>query len=355
MTATANTSAYNMTKRIESVDVLRGLTMAFMLVVDNPGGVAFAPLEHADWNGFTPTDFVFPAFVFVMGVSMYLSLRKQEFKLSWKVLRRFVLLFGLGLLCNWIGKCVWNGAIVGVENLRILGVLQRLALCYGVCALLVCTVKHRWLGWVAGGILAAYSAILLLGNGYVHGPENILARVDAAVLGTNHLYKADNGVDPEGLLSTLPAVAHTLIGFLVGKMLLEKDLRKMDAVGTLLLAGGFLLSFLLPVNKKVWSPSFVLVCCGAATLLLCLFHWLIDEKGVWKHTGFWKTFGSNAILCFLLCEVLVWGMHLTGWHGAVMGALGNNEWTSLLYALCGVLVVYLLVLPLYRNKIYVKL
>ena len=115
-----------MNKRVESLDVFRGLTMVFMLIVDNPGGKAFAPLNHATWNGFTPTDFVFPTFIFVMGVSMYLSLRKQEFRLSWKVFKRFALLFGLGLLCNWIGKCVWNGHIVGVENLRILGVLQRL-------------------------------------------------------------------------------------------------------------------------------------------------------------------------------------------------------------------------------------
>ena len=344
-----------MNKREESLDVLRGLTMALMLVVDNPGGAAFAPLNHADWNGFTPTDFVFPSFVFVMGVSMYLSLRKQAFKLSWKVLKRFVLLFGLGLLCNWIGKCVWNGGVVSVENLRILGVLQRLALCYGLSAVLVCLVNHKWLGWVAGGLLAAYSVLLLLGNGYVHGPENILARFDAAVLGPNHLYKADNGVDPEGLLSTLPAVAHTLIGFLVGKLLVEKDFRKMDAVGTLLLAGGFLLSFGLPVNKKIWSPSFVLVCTGAATLLLSLFHWLIDEKGWWKRNSFWKVFGSNAILCFLLCDALVWVMHLTGGHRAIMQALGNNHWTSLLYALAGVLLIYLIVLPLYRKKIFVRL
>ena len=344
-----------MNKRVESVDVLRGLTMAFMLIVDNPGGRMFAPFNHADWNGFTPTDFVFPTFVFVMGVSMFLSLRKQEFKLSWKVLKRFVLLLGIGLLCNWISKCVWGGRIVGLENVRLSGVLVRLALCYGLSALIVCTVKQKWIGWVAGALLAAYSALLLMGNGFVHGPENILARVDTSVLGLNHLYKADNGVDPEGLLSTIPAVAHTLIGFLVGKLLVEKDFRKMDAVGTMMLAGGFLLGFLLPVNKKVWSPSFVLVCCGAATLLLSLFHWLIDEKGAWKHTGFWKVFGSNAILCFLLCDVLVWTMHRTGWFKAVMDVLGRNEWTSLLYAVGGVMLIYGIVYPLYKRKIFIRL
>ena len=244
---------------------------------------------------------------------------------------------------------------MGLENVRLSGVLVRLALCYGLSALIVCTVNHKWLGWVAGAILAVYSAILLLGNGYVHGPENLLAEVDASVLGLNHMYKSDNGVDPEGLLSTLPAVAHTLIGFLIGKLLVEKDFRKMDAVGTLMLVGGFLLGYLLPINKKVWSPSFVLVCCGAATLLLSLFHWLIDEKGVWKHTGFWKVFGSNAILCFLLCDVLVWTMHGSGAFKAVMDFLGRNEWTSLLYAVAGVMLIYLIVLPLYKRKIFIKL
>ena len=290
-----------MNKRVESLDVFRGLTMVFMLIVDNPGGKAFAPLNHATWNGFTPTDFVFPTFIFVMGVSMYLSLRKQEFRLSWKVFKRFALLFGLGLLCNWIGKCVWNGHIVGVENLRILGVLQRLALCYGISALLVCTVKHKWLGWVAGGLLVAYSAVLLLGNGYEDGPDSILARFDASVLGLNHMYRQGKTIDPEGLLSTIPAVAHTIIGFLVGKMLVEKDFRKMDAVGTLMLVGGFLFSYLLPVNKKIWSPTFVLVCCGVATLILSLFHWLIDEKA----SGSIRVSGerSDATPSFASCSV----------------------------------------------------
>lgn len=331
------------------------MTMAFMLVVDNPGGAAYAPLNHAEWNGFTPTDFVFPTFVFVMGVSMYLSLSKSGFKLSWKILKRFVLLFGIGVLLNWIGKCVWNGGIAGFETLRLSGVLVRLALCYGLSAVIVCTVKEKWIGWVVAALLVGYGALLLLGNGYSQGTDNIIYKVDSAILGVKHMYRQGKEIDPEGLCSTLPAVAHTLIGFLMGKLLMAKEFRKMDVWGTLMLCGGFLLMWGLPLNKKIWSPSFVLVACGLATLLLSVLHYLIDEKGLWKHTGFWKVFGSNAILCFLICDFTVWGMYLTGGHSAIMHAMGSTKFTSLVYALGWLLITYLIVYPLYKRKIFIRL
>ena len=342
-------------KRIESVDVLRGLTMALMLIVDNLGGPTFAPFSHAEWNGFTPTDFIFPTFIFVMGVSMSLSLRKSNYKLSWKkVLKRTLLLFGIGLLLNEISQAVWVGTW-SLHTLRIMGVLQRFALCYFFAAILVCTVDHKWLGWISAFLLAGYALLLWLGNGYVHGPENILAKADGAVLGSTHVYKWDKGVDPEGLLSTIPAVAHTLIGFLVGKLLIDKKMRSIDLLGTALLFGGFLLMWVLPLNKKVWSPSFVLVVCGLDALLLSLLHYLIDESGKWKHIGFWKVYGTNSILSYILCFVLVWTMTLTHWNSAVMSFLGQNPWTALLYAILGDLIIYLILLPLYKKKIFVKL
>ena len=344
-----------MNKRVESVDVLRGLTMAFMLVVDNPGGPVYTPLDHAQWNGFTPTDFVFPTFVFVMGVSMYLSMSKSGFKLSWKVLKRFLLLLGIGILINWISKCVWNKAWMGFETVRLSGVLVRLALCYGLSALIVCLVNEKWLGWIVTALLVGYGALLLLGNGYSEGTDSILYKVDSFLIGQNHMYMKGKVIDPEGICSTLPAVAHTLIGFLVGNRLANKEFRKMDAWGTALLAAGLLLMWWMPLNKKVWSPTFVLVACGMATLLLSLFHYLIDEKGLWKHTAFWKVFGSNAILCYLLCDVVVWVMHLTGWHSGIMQWMGVSKFTSLVYALGGMLLIYLIVRPLYKRKIFIRL
>lgn len=343
-----------MNKRIEALDVLRGITMVFMILVNCPGaGTVYAPLRHAPWNGMTPTDLVFPMFVFVMGVSMYLSFQKSGFKLSWKVLRRFVLLYGVGLLATWISGVVFRGEW-GVAQLRLVGVLPRLALCYGATAVLVCTVNHKWLGWTAAGILAAYGVLLLVGSGFEKSAQNILARADTAIFTPDHLYKY-SPVDPEGLLSTLPAIAHTLIGFLVGKLLVEKDFRKMDAVGTLLLTGGLLLQWGLPLNKAVWSPSFVLVSCGLGALLLSLLHYLIDEKSVWKHCGFWKVFGANAITCYLLSDVLIWIFGGSGLQATVMEAVGKTPFTSLMYAVSYVLIIYLIALPLYRKKIFIKL
>ena len=344
-----------MNKRIEAIDVLRGITMAMMVLVNSPGSwsVRYPMLRHADWNGFTPTDFVFPGFLFLMGVSMFFSLRKSNFTLSWKVLKRFLLLIGIGILLNVTGMLV-NGRFT-LENLRWMGVLQRFGLCFGVTAVLVCKVPHKWLGWIAAGILVFYSALLLLGNGYVQGPESIIARVDNTLLGETHLYRWGNGIDPEGLLSTIPAIAHTLIGFLIGKILYQKDFRKMDSIGTLLLVGGFLLQWLLPLNKKIWSPSFVLVVCGLGTLLLSLLYWLIDETHVWKHTGFWKVFGTNAIFCYIMSDIMAWTWHLTGFQSWAMSQVPETEFTSLLFAIFCVLLIWLCALPLYKKKIFIKL
>ena len=337
-------------KRVQAIDVLRGMTLAFMILVNMPGswGAVFPMLGHAAWNGMTPTDFIFPNFVFVMGVSMFFSLRKQDFTLNGKILKRFLLLLGFGLLVNTISHFIH-----GSETIRFSGVLQRFALCFGVSALLVCKVNHKYLPWIVLGILAGYSALLLLGNGYEYGPDNILSRVDRAVLG-KHMY-SDNGIDPEGLLSTLPAIANTLIGFLVGKILASGDFRKMDSLGTALLLAGLLLAYLLPLNKKVWSPSFVLVVCGLGTLLLSLLQYIIDERGWWKHSGFFKVFGTNAIYCYLVSDVLYWLFYPTGFNPWVMGLIGVNRWTSLLFAVCSLLGVYLVALPLYKRKIFLKL
>ena len=326
------------------------MTMAFMVLVNLPGSwsAIFPILRHASWNGMTPTDFIFPNFLFVMGVSMFFSLRKQNFTLNGKMLKRFLLLLGIGLLINVISHFVY-----GSESIRFTGVLQRFALCFGASALIICKVNHKHLPWLVTGLLAAYSALLLLGNGYEYGPDNILSRVDRALLGS-HLYN-DQGIDPEGLLSTLPAIAHTLIGFLVGKILASGDFRKMDSLGTALLVAGLLLQYLLPLNKKVWSPSFVLVACGLGTLLLSLLHYIIDERGWWKRTGFFMVFGTNAIYCYLMSDVLTWAYHFTGFRTWAMSVMGTNPWTSLLFAVFSMLVVYFTALPLYRRKIFIEL
>ena len=341
-------------KRIESIDILRGMTIALMILVNNPGSwtAVYPPLRHAAWNGFTPTDLVFPLFLFVMGVSMYFSFRKSGFRLSWKVLRRTLLLIGIGLALNWLGRLIGSHS-ASLAGLRLTGVLQRLGLCFGIGAVLVCTLNHKWLPWIALTLLGGYTVLLLTGNGYAYGAENLLSRVDRALIGEAHLY-SDNGIDPEGLLSTIPSIAHTLTGFLVGSMVAQKKNRTALWAGIGLVAAGLALSPWLPLNKKIWSPSYTFFTCGLGTLLLCLLYWLLDEKRRWHRDGFFKAFGTNAIYCYVMSHLVAWLLDGTGLHGALMGLAGDSAFTSLLYALLCILLTWLTVLPLFRRGIFLK-
>lgn len=348
--------------RIQSIDILRGGTIALMVLVNNPGNWQYnwAPLHHAEWNGLMFADLVFPLFLFIMGVSMYFSLSKGGFKLSWKMLRRALLLILIGLVLNWLSGAVWGGGL-SLSGLRYTGVLQRFALCFGISALLICLLPRKSLPWIAIILLAGYSVALLLGDGYVYGPENIVARADRAIIPQNHLYN-DHGIDPEGLLSTIPGIAHTLIGFLVGALIGKRRQGETLLVGIGLLAIGLLASIWLPVNKKIWSPSFVLVLCGIGTLLLCGIYYLTDEKAVWRKSGFFKAFGSNAIYCYVISHFIGWAFILCGfqrWISQLCTDIGANSpisatLISLGYSLLVVLVTSLTTLPLYKKGIYIK-
>lgn len=172
-------------------------------------------------------------------------------------------------------------------------------------------------------------------------------------------------MDPEGLLSTIPAIAHTLIGFCAAKLLLgseswEKGLLRLMILGAALLLGGLLLQYGCPLNKQVWSPSFTMVTCGVGALLLGLLTWFVDERKLLRHNGFWKVYGTNSILCYILSFALSYLLGYTPLgHGLYAGlsaiAGGPGEFASLLYALCNVLIIWLLVLPLYKRRIFVKL
>lgn len=342
-------------KRTVSVDVLRGLTIAFMILVNNPGCLpTFTQLSHSGWNGFTLCDWVFPSFMFVMGVSMSFSMRRPGFRLSWKILRRTLTLVAIGLALNYFAQIVFGGGW-RLSPLRIPGVLQRLGLCFGLGALLIAWLRKDIRLWAAAAVLlAAYAAVLLLGNGYSQGADNVLAKVDAAVFGTAHLY-CGIAPDPEGLLSTVPAVAHTLIGFLAGGALLRGDTRTLAFTGLLLLAAGLLLSIPLPLNKTVWSPSYALFTCGASTLALALLHYLIDERKILRHNGFLLCFGTNAIWCYILAEVITIVCAGSGLTDLAMDALGRTRWTSLLWAALNVVLVWALTLPLYRKGKYIRI
>lgn len=379
--------------RLLALDILRGITIAGMILVNNPGswGSIYAPLEHASWNGLTPTDLVFPFFMFIMGVSTYISLRKYEFKPAlptiMKILRRTVVIFFIGLAIAWLGlfmRGIHNGlevleAATQFDHIRILGVMPRLAICYCAASLTAITLRHKWLPAFVAALLVAYAIILLTGNGFAFADTNVISIVDHKILGPDHMY-ADtiDGVtlkfDPEGLLSTIPSIAHVLIGFLMGAAIMKtKDnderIRSLFIVGTILTFSGFLLDFGMPINKKIWSPTFVLTTCGLASSFLGLLIWIIDIKGKKKWCRFFEVFGVNPLFLYVLGAVLSIlisfttvnvgesTMTLKGYiyRELLVPLCGDDTLASLCFAISFVLVNWIIGYALYKKKIYIKI
>lgn len=380
--------------RLLALDVMRGITIAGMILVNNPGswGSVYAPLAHAQWNGLTPTDLVFPFFMFIMGISTYISLRKYHFAYShasaWKILKRTLVIFAIGLGITWfamfcqtwnslsgqevtffsrLGQSVWT-----FDHIRILGVMQRLALCYGATALIALTVKHRYIPYLIAAILVGYFIVLVTGNGFEYNDTNVLSIADRAVLGEAHMYR-DRGIDPEGLLSTLSAIAHVLIGFCVGQLLMEvkevdKKLERLFLVGTALTFAGFLLSYGCPINKKIWSPTFAMVTCGLASSFLALLVWVIDVKGYKQWSRFFESFGVNPLFIYVmaaLLSILLGSIRIPYADGLIgldsyvyqtlLAPLLGDYPGSLAYALLFVILNWSIGYILYKKKIYIKI
>ncbi|WP_029903650.1 acyltransferase family protein [Prevotella sp. 10(H)] len=382
--------------RLLALDVLRGITIAGMIMVNNSGSWqhTYAPLQHAEWNGLTPTDLVFPFFMFIMGISTYISLRKFNFEFSTptllKILKRTLVIFVIGLGLAWIGLSFrtyhvlepeglgfferFFRAITNFERIRILGVMQRLALTYGIASIVAITVKHKYIPYIIGVTLIGYFLLLLFGNGFERSDESIVSVVDRAVLGMKHLL-VDGGVaiDPEGVLSTLPAIAHVLIGFCCGAVLMntkdnEKRITQLFIIGTILTFLGLLLSYGCPINKKLWTPTFVLATCGLGSLFLALLVWIIDIKGHKKWSVFFESFGVNPLFIYVFAGVLgtlsyqavfpyqegyisakeyIYTVLLQPYFGDYFGAL--------VYALLFVAICWIIGNILYKKNIYIKI
>ena len=380
-------------KRLLSLDILRGITIAGMLLVNNPGSWShlYTPLEHAEWIGLTPTDLVFPFFIFVMGVSMYFSLRKFNFKLSGglllKICRRTIVLFLIGWLVQWFG--MWLRGLYNPESqffadmfgkLRILGVFQRLALVYFFGSMIAVLFSKKFIPWLIGLILVVYAFILGFGNGYEFSLENILSRIDMAVLGENHMYHEEAygmrlALDPEGLLSTLPCIAHVLIGFMMGycinKIHDNRDRIVEIAVwGALMLLVGWLLQYGIPCSKKAWTSSYVLITCGMASCILAMLIYAIDIKGHKRWCRFFQSFGINPLFCYLVGTILaiVFGAVRFGTNAEgdpiTIHSLIYDGWSAItptpeaascLYAITFVLITWCFGYILYKKKIYIKI
>lgn len=301
--------------RFDSVDAMRGLTVAAMLLVNTPGdwNQVYAPLLHAPWHGFTPTDLVFPMFLFIVGVSVALGIVPKMERgmdrrpLRAQVLRRATRIVVAGLVLHLLA---WIA--LDMAAFRPFGVLQRIGVCFAACGLLALHATPRVQAMVVVALLSGYCALLAAGG--VEPVGNLPGRVDAALLGP-HAYRFDPasgiGYDPEGLLSTMPAIATTLLGLRAGAWLRAGATGRLLAAAAALLAGGALWSLALPLNKALWTPSYVLWCGGWSMLALVAMHHAIDRGG-WPAIG--RSLGRNAIVVYAGSALMLYAML---WLGAL--------------------------------------
>lgn len=350
-------------QRLAALDVLRGLTVALMIVVENQGNGAhaFPGMRHAEWNGFTFADFVFPAFLFVMGASMAFSVRPGAPGAHGRVIRRAAVLFTLGLLLNSVG----NGG--DWEGLRLMGVLQRIGVVYLLAAVLVLHVPVRKQVRVAAVVLVAYWAMVLLP---VPGREaatltpqvNVPGAVDRDLLGADHVYKG-GAYDPEGLLSTLPAVVTVLAGFWAARWLRRQPLtsgtsRQMSVCATFLIGLGLAWGLVLPVNKRLWTSSYVVLTAGLSLLLLAACYQLVEVRGR-RRWGWWATvFGMNAIVVYVASEQVGHWLDDWGWRRWLYDHVFSHAGLhvgSLLYGVAFTALWWVVCWMLWRRRIFVKI
>lgn len=297
--------------RLLSLDIFRGMTIFFMILVNTPGSwnFVYAPLLHAKWDGCTPTDLVFPFFMFISGVSMAISYAKYTgSRIGWinKVVYRGLAIILIGLLLNWFPFYHKH-----ISELRVFGVLQRIGLSVLLVGVLIAFSGMRSLMVVTVAILIGYWA-LMLGGGDLSLEGNLIRKLDLALVGEKHIYYGFGiPFDPEGLLSTLPACCTMMIGYLTGMMLLKTSgnpgkVKWLLIAGMVLTAAGYIWSILgFPLNKALWSSSYVLYSAGLAMLFLSLMIWLIDIRHVTGWSYIFKSFGQNPLASFVLSILLV--------------------------------------------------
>jgi predicted acyltransferase len=325
------------TPRLLSLDVFRGLTVAAMVLVNNPGSwrAVYAPLRHAEWHGCTPTDLIFPFFLFIVGAAVPLALGRRvadgqpRAAVVAKILRRGAIIFGLGLLLHAI-------PFFDLATLRIPGVLQRIALCYVAAAL-----AFLWTGWraqagLAAALLLAYWAVLMLvpvpgfGSGRLDPEGNVAAYVDRAVFGP-HIWRVSRVYDPEGLLSTVPAIATTLGGVLAGHWLRSGRspatiVRGLAGAGVGGLVLGAAWGAVFPLNKPLWTSSYAVFTAGGALLVLAACYWLVEMRGQRAWTRPFVVLGVNALALFFLSTLVARLLIVIKVESGAAGRMALQAW-----------------------------
>ena len=397
-----------MKERFYSLDVFRGATVCLMIMVNNPGSWEhiYAPLDHSPWNGVTPTDLVFPFFLFAVGNALAFVIPRLEIagpSVFWKkIIKRTALIFLIGLLLNWMPFIKWednhlafkpwryvdaNGQDAGV---RILGVLQRIALAYFFASVIIFFFKLRGAFFIACIILLGYWFLCLAGN--PADPFSLTGwfgtNIDKAILGDGHMYHGEylNGhpivFDPEGFMSLFGAIVQVIFGYLIGDYIIKKGktpemVNGLFVAGAVFLFAGYAWDMVFPINKKIWTSSYVVYTTGLALVILAVMIYLIELKNKrgWL-TRFFDVFGKNPLFIFILSGFLPRALGLIrvptneidkagkpvflspfGWfyeHICKPIFPGNLNNGSLLYALCMITFLWLIVWWMDKKKIYVK-
>ncbi|WP_297337842.1 DUF5009 domain-containing protein [Algoriphagus sp.] len=368
--------------RYLALDVLRGMTIAFMIIVNTPGswGSLYGPLAHADWHGFTPTDLVFPTFLFVVGNAMSFSMKKlnemPSAQFYRKVLKRTALIFIIGWLLNAFPFFDYQEAggiqFIDLTQVRLFGVLQRIALAYFFAALIVYWGGERW-GWIFSAVgLIGYWALMFI-FGEAGDPYsltgNAAIKLDLLLIGEDRMYTGEGiPFDPEGILSTLPSIVNVLAGFGIGTLIQRKGntiktVQLLLISGLILIACSYLWDLAFPINKKIWTSSYVLLTVGWDLILLSALVGIIEiwKKNQW--TYFFQVFGRNPLILYVLSGIVIsisflipigeislkeylYSTMFTSWLGP------KNA--SFLFAVSYMLLIWLMGYWMDKQKIYIK-
>ncbi len=368
-------------QRLLSLDVFRGMTVIAMILVNNPGswGKMYSPLKHAEWHGATPTDLIFPFFLFIVGVAIVFALgsRKQDSSqhnaLLLKALKRGCILFLLGLFLHLFPS-------FDFANVRIFGVLQRIGIVYFVCAVLFIKTSPKTLKGIFAALLVGYWILMTwvpvpgIGPANLEKGTNLAAWIDLKVLTEAHVWKAAGTWDPEGLLSTIPAIATGIMGMFIGRILRKENVQPTEKVaqifsyGLLATIAGLAWGLTFPINKALWTSSYVLYTGGIASMIFASLYFFIDVKGYKRGSRVFVAYGVNAMTVFFLSAIIAKAMNLikVSMDGELVGSKTylyktffspylSDYNASLAWAICFVMVFLAILWPMYRKNIIIKI
>lgn len=363
-----------------ALDIFRGMTVCFMIIVNTSGGPpTFSQLEHSKWHGFTPTDLVFPSFLFAVGNALSFSMKKfksmGDGAAVARIMKRTVLIFLIGYLLSWfpfVTDDSGHWAFIPFSHTRIFGVLGRIGLCYGAAALMIYFFSTRTVLILSAFFLVGYWIVLLLFPVPGGDPFGMLTnagyRIDKWLVGESHMYHGEGvAFEPEGLLSTFPAIVNVVIGYYTGVYISKhgktyEGLTKLMLWGCGFLALAWLWNLVFPINKKIWTSSFVMLTVGLDLVILSFLTYIIEFRHKVKWTSFFAVFGKNPLFVYIVSETLivifflipVGDQDFAGWSANGIKSIVPGEFGSLLFALLYMLICWSVGKILDRKKIYIR-